>query len=537
MKKIASLLFVFLFISGLFAEQARIQSSGTITPMNDTITPKEKSYEPEKLIEIDKEESSILIEADVSDCEVYINGMYQGKTKIEIEGLLPGYYRLELRKKGYVPSMAMIRVRRGYNLHYKIHMEKIVGYIHVYDVPADAIVSVYNSESTTWSKSSNGYREYTIAVAPGSAEVRVRCFGYEEYSRYVDVYAFEDSSVYVDLVPAAFSLSDFSVSKKSFNPDYSGRLGQCDIDFKVTTDGQATVTIYDPTENIVWSKLFDNFTTWNQSCSWDGADIVGLKLPDGKYRVNITSGSFYFDEYVTLDRSIVYPVLTTTRVGLGGIGDVPVAFKENAKYVMLSAQGAAVISDGYVSADIGAGLLFSFAKHFEIGCRVAAFPGYKEDTGIQGTIGFKWYDSIPVGSTDLCFGALVRYGASGNGQWYVPQGVDCGNGLGAGGMLGVNAGKLYIGYAGQYVLGGIDGQLNLDDTFFSNSLCLSLKPTRATKIGAWGTYYLNNCVDVGAEFCIMPESSAFIINAKGDVIITPANEAKFNVGIGLSYLF
>lgn len=536
MKKAVSLLLIFVTCVGLFAEN-KIESKNGIKPVKETITPKERDYEPEKLIEIEAEDCAVLIEADVSDCEVYLNGMYQGLTKLEISGLLPGSYKLELRKKGYVPSLAIIRVRSGYDAHYKIHMEKIVGYIHVYDVPANATVSVSNSESVTHSTSSSGYREYTIATAPGSNEVRVRCFGYEDYFRYVDVYAFEDSSVYVELEPAEFRLTDFEVSKDSFNPEYNGRLGECEITFKVTNDGQAKVAIYDSSDNEIWSEQFDSFSTWNQSCSWNGTDASGNKVADGSYRVNVTSGTFVYDKNVKIDRSIVYPVLTTDRVGLGAIGNVPVAFKENSNFILLSTQDGLVISDGYVSADVGAGLLINFAKHFELGCRVAGFPGFRDEVGIQGAIGFKWYDSVALGSVDLCYGALIRYGGCGEGQWYLPQGVDCGNGLGAGGMVGLNAGKVYIGYACQYLIGSTNGILSFDDTCLNNSLCLSVKPTRFTKVGLWGSYFLNNCVDVGGEVCIMPESSAFIFNVKGDALINSGDGLKLNVGIGLSYLF
>lgn len=536
MKKALSVFLICLVTVGLFAEN-KIESKNGIKPVKDKITPHERDCDPEKLIEIDSEDCAVLIEADVSDCEVYLNGTYQGLTKLEISGLLPGRYELELRKKGYVPSIAIIRVRSGYDAHYKIHMEKIVGYIHIYDVPANAIVSVTNSESTTSSKSRNGYKEYTIATTPGSNEVQVRCFGYENYSRYVDVFAFEDSSVYVELEPAEFRLTDFNVSKESFNPEYNGHLGECEITFKVTNDGQATVTIYN-SENIkIWTEYFDSFSTWNQSCTWDGTDSAGNKVPDGLYRVNVSSGSYVYDRNVKIDRSIVYPVLTTDRVGLGAIGNVPVAFKENSSFMMLSTQDGIVISDGYVSADVGAGLLFTFAKHFEFGCRVAGFPGYRDEIGIQGTVGFKWFDSVTLGAVDLCYGALVRYGGCGEGQWYMPRGVDTGNGLGAGGLLGLNAGKVYIGYAGQYLFGSTNGLLSVHDTCFSNSLCLSVKPSRFTKVGLWGTYFLNNCVDVGGELCIMPESAAFIFNLKGDALLNSGDGLKLNIGIGLSYLF
>lgn len=535
MKKQFLLFLVLVMVCGRIT--AEVIPERSIRPTDD-IKGGEKIYEPSKHVEIDDESTSVLIEADVHDVDVYINGFYQGRTPIVIKDLLPGRYRVELRKRGYEPEFFIIKVRRGYDLHYKVHMQKIVGYIRLYDVPSEARVTVSGSDSTTWVTGSRGYRDYTITTDPGSNEVFIKCFGYEKYSRWVDVRPYDTTSIYVDLVPAAFEISDFKCNKESFNPNYKGRLGQCEVSFEVTTDGKAAVTVFNENDEVVWEQAFNKFTTWEQSCIWDGKTSAGATLPDGNYVVQLKSesGEFEYSRVVAIDSSITYPVLTSTRVGLAGIGSVPVAYSENTHYIMISGQAGAVQSGDALSGDVSFGVLFNFAKHFEIGARIADFPGYGRSNVAQAGVGFKVYGATDLGSVNLCYGGLFRFGLSTDG-WYVPSGADCGNGLGAGAMVGVDTGMIYAGYTCQYLIGGTFGDAAIDDYVLSNSICLSVKPTGSIKVGVWGSYFLSNTIDVGAEFCFMPMSSAFIINAKADAMVTPGYGIGVNAGIGLSYLF
>lgn len=535
MKKQIFLFSILLSVTGMLAAQSI--ADRTIKPVDD-IKGADSIYEPSKHVQIDEDSTSVSFEADVNDVDVYINGYYQGRTPLIIKDLLPGRYRIELRKRGYEPEFFIIKVRRGYDLHYKVHMQKIVGYIKLYDVPAEARVTVSGADSTTWATGGRGYRDYTITTSPGSNEISIKCFGYEKYVRWVEVRPYDTTSIYVDLMPAAFEISDFKCNKEIFNPNYKGRLGQCEISFEVTTDGKASVIVVDENENTVWEKQFIKFTTWEQSCVWDGKAANGSVLPDGNYVVKIESegGKFEYSRLVTIDSALTYPVLTSTRNGLAGIGNVPVAYAENTHYIMISGQGAAVEAAGELSGDISFGVLFNFAKHFEIGAKISDFPGYRKSNVAQTGLGFKVYGSSDVGDVKLCYGGLFRFGLS-TDAWYAPSGVDCGNGLGGGAMFGVDTGMLYAGYACQYLIGGTYGDADIDDYVLSNSLCLSVKPNGSFKVGVWGSYFLSGTLDVGAEVCFMPMSSAIILNAKADAMVTPGSGVCVNAGIGLSYLF
>ena len=56
---------------------------------------------PVYVAEDDEVDSVIHIKSNVSNAEVYLNGVYKGKTSVTLKNLRPGKYRLELRKRFY----------------------------------------------------------------------------------------------------------------------------------------------------------------------------------------------------------------------------------------------------------------------------------------------------------------------------------------------------------------------------------------------------------------------------------------------------
>lgn len=500
--------------SGAFAE--------SIKPLEDNQIHAKPDFEPKKLVQIEETSTSISIETNVPNVEVYLNGVYQGRTDIVIADLLPGYYYLELRKSGYEVETYMIRVRRGYDLHYYFDMQKIYGTVYIKDVPANSIVRVDNSDSSTWISSSSSLRDYTVKTEPGRQNVYVKSFGYEPYTRAVDVYPYDEVSIYVDLQPAAFDLSDFKINRDSFNPEYSGHIGKCTVSFYVTASAAADIVIKAEDGTEVWTKSYDSFSTWEQSFDWNGTDNNGVKLEDGRYCVYINAAGFTDYEYVNIDRSISYPILTATKTG-GGVGEVPAVFTENTGFVMLHFEGGL---EGVSVPSVSGGALFNFAKHCELGITVGGYP-YTRENAIQTTASFKLYSVEKLDKVTLCYGGLFRYGISTDEIPYSEYGYDTGNGIGGGVLFGLDFGKVYAGIASQIT--GIE-------QYWTNGLCLSFKPVNSLKISGWGNYTVYGCIRAGGEICFMPESSAFILNAKASATIAPSKVFP-TFGIGLSYLF
>lgn len=79
---------------------------------------------PVEKIEIEGENGIVIIESDVSKAEVYLNGIYQGKTKLTIKKLIAGDYIIQIKKGDFVSEKYFISVEKGFSLTYRIFLNE-----------------------------------------------------------------------------------------------------------------------------------------------------------------------------------------------------------------------------------------------------------------------------------------------------------------------------------------------------------------------------------------------------------------------------
>jgi hypothetical protein len=91
------------------------------------------------------------------------------------------------------------------------------------------------------------------------------------------------------LQPAEFSISSFSVPKPGINPDNPGLLGILELNFFVTGPGTGELRVRDAGSAEVFTETLPDFTTWDQSLSWNVRDASGNALPDGTYVLAVTA--------------------------------------------------------------------------------------------------------------------------------------------------------------------------------------------------------------------------------------------------------
>lgn len=84
----------------------------------------QQTLEPEKLYETEDRKNGLEIFSNVPDVNVYLNGVYQGKTNLKVFELTSGYYQLALEKPGYFSREEIIYVKPYYGQRYFIEMEK-----------------------------------------------------------------------------------------------------------------------------------------------------------------------------------------------------------------------------------------------------------------------------------------------------------------------------------------------------------------------------------------------------------------------------
>ena len=85
----------------------------------------QETVEAERMFEIKGHKSSLEIFSNVPDVNVYLNGVFQGKTNLKIQDLTSGYYQLYMEKDGYETREEIIYIKPYYGQRFFLEMKKI----------------------------------------------------------------------------------------------------------------------------------------------------------------------------------------------------------------------------------------------------------------------------------------------------------------------------------------------------------------------------------------------------------------------------
>ena len=503
--------------------------------------------EPDSRTRRDDELVGVIINTNVDGAEVYINGKSLGRTPVKTADLSATHYNLEIRRAGYDTISCRIYPRRRYTSTYNFVMIKTCGYINLSSIPSGS--TVYVDGST--------YRSSPIETDPGSHTVRVRKFGYEEFSTQVRVENHKTTNVNVSLKVSPFTIRDFRVSKSVINPDYNSGIGKVNFSFYVTNDGSAILSVNDRYGNSVWSHDYKSFSTWEQSISWDGRGSEGERLPDGIYTVNLYSLDKEFTQVIKIDRSMIYPLSVPTAAGTG-IGTLPCAFSSGMNYTKLYATFGPMISvadnkSSLYSLPVNAGVVVDFEDYFELGASFGVGAATNSSVGdgknpIKVGVSFKGTGGLELFSgTSLNFAGLIHYNYC-TLYDFAPANTDLGNGLGLGAVVGMQSKMLYFGLNADYSFGKTMSVSNskrlsskdIPDDIFKCGAVVSVLPLRNLRTSMWCALHNAKVLEAGAEFITMPAASAFCLDAKAWVLTDLDSKGKnlmINAQIGLSYLF
>ena len=166
----------------------------------------------DSIYELKEKRSNVLIRANVQNANVYLNNILQGQAPLSLNNLSSGVYLLSVKKAGYTTEEFYIRVREGKSYRYYVELKKNVGIIEVEDVPYGSVVYVDGVKMS----------DYRFEVETGWHSVKVRAFGYKDFSTDIYVKRRSFNSIPVELEKANFEITSFSASKQKFNPSYKG---------------------------------------------------------------------------------------------------------------------------------------------------------------------------------------------------------------------------------------------------------------------------------------------------------------------------
>ena len=135
---------------------------------------------------------SLDIDSDPSYAEVYLDGVYQGRTSLTIPNLEVGKYQIRISKDGYYDWYSTAQVKQNITTPVFAPLEPMTGSLYVTSSPRYARVFLDGIE--------RGTTPFTIAdIEMGWHEVVIIKEHYRAYVEYLYIYAGEESEVEADL--------------------------------------------------------------------------------------------------------------------------------------------------------------------------------------------------------------------------------------------------------------------------------------------------------------------------------------------------
>lgn len=462
-----------------------------------------------------RRETSLTINSNVTNVEIYLNGTFAGYSNTKIRGLLPGRYFVELIKPGYEKESFSVVLRKGEEKTMYVYLKLITGFIEFLNYPSGAAVYVDGLITTG--------KIYEVGI--GRHSVLVKKFGYEELDTYVTVNPYETTAINIELEEASFSISNFAVTRNKINPHVSG-LGTTAFSFYVTADEPAVVQIYSPEGKIVRSFEYHQFTTWKNNGIWNGCDEEGNPLPAGNYVLKVrgtkVTAASELSVLVTVDDEMTYTLRSVTLSG-GGIGTLPAAFHTTmANIIPFFGLEPSVGFNSAGITDFGCllttGVLFGIGKYVEGGVLVGGkmkfiSNPYEQIFPFFANFSVKGSGSIAVSQNNYFnLGGLIRYGFSsekiaGSGE----------RGLGAGLIVGYETPFIYAGISSEFIIGKETGLIITEGYVWKNGLSLSFTPTEFMRLNGWFSLSLNDSFNFGIEYVVMPGGNGFEINLNTNV--------------------
>jgi hypothetical protein len=253
---------------------------------------------------------------------------------------------------------------KGDPLLYQTTLAQIIGFLQISATPPDITVTVDGQVIPPG----------TQQVPVGTHEVAVKSFGYVAYTTSVVIAEKAVTALSVALQPAPFDITAFSIPKAAVNPANPGLIGSIEANFSVTGPGSGEIRVEDATGAVVYTRALQDFTTWDQSFTWDVHSSAGQSLTDGVYTLKLDARGTGAEMNVTKD--VLFTVDSSLKVaprsvwsGSAGLLYAPVSEILPQGDFQLGVLGAGISTPG----------LSSIQAPLQLGMRIGMAPGMELD--------------------------------------------------------------------------------------------------------------------------------------------------------------
>ena len=308
---VSGVVLLFSFIVLMFFPHAlRAQTDSTLIPGGDRIE--------------ETRGRGLVIHSRPGVARVYIDGIDRGNTPLFLEDARAGSYDVRLEKDGYVTRRISVSVRSGSRMEISLELRAAMGRITLNiqsgpDSPSAELLPLipevfvdghlYSSRTSAYQDHPyHAYAQQGLELPVGFRTIRVRAFGWEDYS--VTLYIEEESNreLSVEMKAAALNIGSAGLSRRIINPLNPGTLGATTLYFEVSSPGLGYFTVFSPQNQAVYTQTLGPFETWYQSAVWNGRNATGEMLPDGIYTLVIRAISLHGDESPGIEKTLIREV-------------------------------------------------------------------------------------------------------------------------------------------------------------------------------------------------------------------------------------
>lgn len=435
---------------------------------------------PEKTFEISEKLSSLQIDCNVLDAEIYLNGEYQGLSPVYVSSIAPGTYRLLVHKENYFDFHGLIRSEYGKKKEFYVELKPMTGFLQM-QLPENAFFLIDGKNTKTdfeWVDSQ------TIEIPVGFHSIIVRRFGYQDCESSIYIRKNRIYMMNFEWKPCDFEVKSFSVSSKKFNPMYKGAFGKCAIKIEATSFANGKIFVRNFQDDVVYEKEI-SIKNWVSEFFWDGTDNFGKNLPLGKYRIELVFDDFFAQKEIELVSDVLFRPLSITNYG-SGFGSVPFAINlPDEKFsINFSLYPTIKNNSGFYEIPLELGSVHSFNKNVEGAFKTVVFPSLNDGCFIF-ALGLKSVFEIPLSkkTETFNFGFGVSYGGM-QGHVYEPFGIGKGAGLGTAFMIGINTNSLFAGFTSEWIFGASTSKFS-GDNVWKNSIAINYIPNLLMSVGFW----------------------------------------------------
>ena len=199
--------------------------------------------------------------------KVEISGYDALYTPVDLNNIPAGEYKVTLSKTGYYPSEIRITISSDERTSIFVNLIQYTSILTLNGLPENSIVYLNNHqiESTT------------LEVPRGENSLRISAFGYEDYTKILDISGQEEISFSPQLIKRNFKLNDLEISRTSIWLNDSRSQQKSTISIFADAPGKGVLTIINLTDN---QKVIEEEIIFDKARKDFIFDINQLELDD-----------------------------------------------------------------------------------------------------------------------------------------------------------------------------------------------------------------------------------------------------------------